>query len=36
MFDGPAVVESKGTTSVIHPGNSARVDDFGNLVITLA
>jgi N-methylhydantoinase A len=36
VFDGPAVVESKGTTSVIHPGNSARVDDFGNLVITLA
>ena len=24
------------TTTVIHPGNSAWVDDFGNLVISIA
>ena len=34
-LEGPAIVETKGTTTVIHPGNSAQVDDFGNLVITL-
>jgi N-methylhydantoinase A len=34
-FDGPAIVESKGTTTVVHPGNSAEVDEYGNLVITL-
>ena len=34
-FDGPAIVETKGTTAVIHPGNSAQVYAFGNLVITL-
>ena len=35
-FDGPAVVETKGTTVVVHPGNELAVDDYGNLVITLA
>ncbi len=34
-LEGPAIVETKGTTTVVHPGNSAQVDDFGNLVITL-
>jgi N-methylhydantoinase A len=34
-FDGPAVVETKGTTTVIHPGNQVLVDAYGNLVITL-
>jgi N-methylhydantoinase A len=34
-FDGPAVVEDPGTTIVIHPGNRAKIDGFGNLHITL-
>jgi N-methylhydantoinase A len=33
---GPAVVETKGTTAVVHPGSEAAVDAYGNLVITLA
>jgi N-methylhydantoinase A len=35
-FDGPAVVETKGSTIAIHPGNEVTVDDYGNLLITLA
>jgi N-methylhydantoinase A len=34
-FDGPAIVETKGSTTVVHPGNSLAVDDYGNLIITL-
>jgi len=34
-FRGPAIVETKGTTTVVHPGNSATVDDFGNLIISI-
>jgi N-methylhydantoinase A len=34
-FAGPAIVETKGTTTVVHPGNEVRVDDFGNLLIAL-
>jgi N-methylhydantoinase A len=34
-FDGPAIVESKGTTIVIHPGNEVEVDEYGNVRITL-
>jgi N-methylhydantoinase A len=34
-FYGPAVVETKGTTALLHPGNELRVDELGNLVITL-
>ncbi len=34
-FSGPAVIETKGSTTVVHPGNAARIDDFGNLVISL-
>jgi N-methylhydantoinase A len=33
---GPAVVETKGTTAVVHPGSEAAVDEYGNLVITVA
>jgi len=33
---GPAIVETKGTTVVVHPGNEGAVDEYGNLVITLA
>ncbi|MSP66502.1 MAG: hydantoinase/oxoprolinase family protein [Alphaproteobacteria bacterium] len=32
---GPAIVEQIDTTTVIHPGQKARVDDFGNLLIAI-
>jgi N-methylhydantoinase A len=32
---GPAIVETSGTTIVMHPGNGATVDDYGNVIITL-
>lgn len=32
-FDGPAVVEGEESTVVVHPGQSARVDEFANLVV---
>jgi N-methylhydantoinase A len=35
-FKGPAVVETKGTTVVVHPGNELVVDDYGNLHIALS
>ncbi len=35
-FQGPAVVETKGTTVLIHPGNELVVDDYGNLHIALS
>ncbi len=34
-FDGPAIIEEPGGTSVIFPGQRARVDDYGNLHIQL-
>ena len=34
-FDGPAIVETKGSTTVIHPGNAVTVDDYGNLLIEI-
>jgi N-methylhydantoinase A len=34
-FAGPAIVETKGSTTVVHPGNSTAVDDYGNLVIEI-
>ena len=34
-FDGPAIVEDPGTTVVIHPGDGAGVDGFGNIRIDL-
>jgi N-methylhydantoinase A len=33
-FEGPAVVEQLDTTTIIHPGQTAGVDDHGNLLIT--
>ena len=33
---GPAVVEAEDTTALIHPGQAAHVDAFGNLIIALA
>ena len=35
-FDGPAIVEDPGTTVVVHPGNHAAVDDFGNIRIHIS
>jgi len=32
---GPAVIEDPGTTIVLHPGNAARIDGFGNIHISL-
>ena len=34
-FEGPAVIEDSGATTVIHPGNKASVDIFGNIHIVL-
>ncbi len=34
-FEGPAVVETKGSTTAVHPGNELVVDDYGNLLITI-
>ena len=34
-FAGPAIVEDPGTTVVVHPGNRAQVDDFGNIRIRI-
>ncbi|MEZ5847747.1 MAG: hydantoinase/oxoprolinase family protein [Geminicoccaceae bacterium] len=36
MFDGPAIVEQLDTTIVIEPGDRARSDRFGNLVVEVA
>ena len=35
-FEGPAIVEDPGTTAVLHPGNRAEVDGFGNLHIRIS
>jgi N-methylhydantoinase A len=32
-FEGPAIVETSGSTVVVHPGNEVEVDDYGNLII---
>ncbi|MGH2935811.1 MAG: hydantoinase/oxoprolinase family protein [Gaiellaceae bacterium] len=34
-FPGPAIVETKGATVVVHPGNEVEVDGYGNLVIEI-
>jgi N-methylhydantoinase A len=34
-FDGPAIIETKGSTVVVHPGNELAVDDYGNLIISI-
>jgi N-methylhydantoinase A len=34
-FDGPAIVEMRGSTTVVEPGNGLTVDDYGNMIITL-
>jgi N-methylhydantoinase A len=32
-LDGPGIVEEFGSTTVVFPGQRARVDDFGNLLL---
>jgi N-methylhydantoinase A len=34
-FTGPAILETSGTTIVVHPGDEASVDDYGNIIIAL-
>ncbi len=31
---GPAIVQFRGTTAVVHPGQHARVDEYRNLIVT--
>jgi N-methylhydantoinase A len=35
-FDGPAIVETNGSTIVVHEGNEVTVDDYGNVLIEIA
>jgi N-methylhydantoinase A len=35
-FDGPAIVETKGSTVVVDPGNELTVDEYGNLLVSIA
>ncbi len=35
-FDGPAIVETRGSSVVVHPGNELAVDDYGNMIISIA
>ena len=35
QFDGPAIVEQPDTTTVVYPDFACRVDDAGNLLLTL-
>jgi N-methylhydantoinase A len=34
-FQGPAIVEDPGTTTVVHPGNQVEIDGYGNIHIQL-
>ena len=34
VFDGPAIIEEFGSTVPIHPGFTARVDEFLNIIVT--
>jgi N-methylhydantoinase A len=34
-FGGPAIVETTGSTFVVHPGNDVSVDDWGNLIVSI-
>ncbi len=35
QFEGPAVVEMRGTTVLVHPGNRVSMDDYGNIHVHL-
>ena len=32
-MDGPVIIEEYGSTVPVHPGFTATVDDFGNLLV---
>jgi len=34
-LDGPAIIETSGTTMVIHPGNRVGIDEYGNVHISI-
>ena len=34
-FEGPAIVESRSSTVVVHPENELTVDDYGNIRIEM-
>ncbi len=36
MIVGPAIVEQMDTTTVLPPGETARVDEYGTLIVELA
>lgn len=35
-FDGPAVIRMESTTALVHPGQRARIDEFGSVRVTFA
>jgi N-methylhydantoinase A len=35
QFEGPAVIEMRGTTVLVHPNNRVHMDDYGNIHIHL-
>ena len=35
-FNGPAIVEQLDSTTVVYPGQKAKVDDYLNIVIDIA
>jgi N-methylhydantoinase A len=35
QFEGPAVIEMRGTTVLVHPHNQVRMDEYGNIHIHL-
>ena len=35
-FKGPAILETRGTTVVVHPGNKVEIDDYGNVHIQVS
>ena len=34
-FEGPAIVETSGSTVVVHPGSELAVDDYGDMVMSI-
>ena len=34
-FSGPAIIEDSGSTTVIHPDNEVKIDEYGNIHINL-
>ena len=36
QLSGPAIIEQMDSTTVVHPGQTAQIDRFGNIIIELA